>query len=65
MTNRIKMQGHIEQLITRKTNLVIPGYSYTDDQSYGVHSVFQSLLSPKELKINSSKYGSNDHKFCF
>ena len=64
MTNRIKMQGHIEQLITRKTNYAIPGYSYADDQSYGIPLVYQSLLSPKEMKINSSNYGSNDHKFC-
>ena len=32
---------------------MIPGYSYADDQSYGIHPVSQSLLNPKELKSNS------------
>ena len=40
-------------MITRKTNYVIPGYS-DDDQSYGIHPVYQSLLNHKELKSNNS-----------
>ena len=54
LTDHVKTQGHVKQLITRKTNYVIPGYSNADDQSYGIHPVYQSLLNPKELKSNSS-----------
>ena len=54
MTDQVKMQGHIKQMITRKTNYVIPWYSYADAQSYGINPVYQSLLNPKELKSNSS-----------
>ena len=52
MTDQVKMQGHIKQMITRKTNYVIPWYSYADAQSYGINPVYQSLLNPKELKSN-------------
>ena len=41
-------------MITRTTNYVIPGYSYADDQSYGIHPVYQSLMNPREWKSNSS-----------
>ena len=58
LTDLVKKQGHVQQLISRKTNYVIPGYSYADDQSYGIHPVYQSLFSPKELKSNSSLLNS-------
>ena len=47
-------QGHVKQMIARKTNYVIPGYSYADDQSYDIRPVYQNLLNSKELKSNSS-----------
>ena len=53
MVDPVKTQGHVKQMITRKTNYVIPGYS-DDDQSYGIHPVYQSLLNHKELKSNNS-----------
>ena len=54
MTDQVKTQGHVKQMITRKTNYVIPGYSYADDQSYDIRPVYQNLLNSKELKSNSS-----------
>lgn len=33
---------------------MIPGYAHADDQSYGIHPVYQSLLIPKELRNNCS-----------
>ena len=53
-TDHLKTPGHVKQLITRKTSYVIPGYSHANDQSYGIHPVYQSLLIPKELRSNCS-----------
>ena len=52
LTDLVKAQSHVKWL-PGKYNHVIPGYSYADDQSYGIHPVYQSLLNPKELKSNS------------
>ena len=54
MADHVKLQRHVKQLITKKTNYVIPDYSYGDDQSDGIHPVYQSLLSPRILKSNGS-----------
>ena len=58
LTDHVKKQGQVIQMITTKTNYVIPGYSYANDQSYGIHPLYQSLLRPKELKTNSSLLSS-------
>ena len=62
MADHVKMQCHVKQLITKKTNYVIPDYSCGDDQSDGIHPVCQSLLSPRILKINGSLNASSRDK---
>ena len=54
LTDHVETQDLDKEMITRKTKYVVPGYSYADDQSYGINPVYQSLLNPKELKSNSS-----------
>ena len=62
MADHVKMQRHVKQLITKKTNYMIPDYSYGDDQSDGIHPVYQGLLSPRILKSNGSLNASSRDK---
>ena len=62
MADHVKMQRHVKQLITKKTNYMIPDYSYGDDQSDGIHRVYQGLLSPRILKSNGSLNASSRDK---